>query len=87
MILIPNSQIQLTNNLDNASVLTPKENFHVVDEVTTHTKELATNEKRKRWKKILKSHENAMFLHIERIVFLRAKFPTSFTTSFSKNNH
>ena len=40
-------EIELTGNPDNASVLTPDANVHVVHEGTTHTKELEINEKRK----------------------------------------
>ena len=41
-------KIEVTDNPDNASVLTPDAHVHVVDEGTTHTKELEINEKRKR---------------------------------------
>ena len=41
-------EINFTENLDNASVLTPEVNFHVVDEGTTHTKELEINKKKKK---------------------------------------
>ena len=41
-------EIGLTDNQDNASVLTPEANVHVVHEGTTHSKELKTNKKRKK---------------------------------------
>ena len=44
--------IQLTDNRENGSVLTPEVNVHVVDEMTTHTKKLTTNKKGKSRKKI-----------------------------------
>ena len=39
------SEIELSDNPEN--VLTPEANVHVVDEETTHTKELKANKKRK----------------------------------------
>ena len=70
-------EIELTGNPENASVLAPEANVHVVDKGTTHTKELETN-KTKKQKKIHHSHGNAMLLHIlERIVFFKAEFPTN----------
>ena len=36
-VIVP-EEIKLTNNPDNASVLTPEANAHVVDEGTTHIK-------------------------------------------------
>ena len=36
-VIVP-EEIKLTNNPDNASVLTPEANAHVADEGTTHTK-------------------------------------------------
>ena len=33
-------EVKLTENPNNAIVLTPKANFHVVDEAATHIKEL-----------------------------------------------
>ena len=44
--------IKLTDNRENGSILTPEVNTHVVDEMTTHTKELTTNKKGKSQKKI-----------------------------------
>ena len=57
-------EIGLVDNLDNVSVLKPEANVHVVDEGTTHTKELETNKKRKNpqdnipntWKRNVSSH-------------------------------
>ena len=55
-------------------------NVHAVDEKTTHTKELETNEKKKIQKKILQLNGSATFLHIlDRIVFLFAEFPPNLT--------
>ena len=51
-----------------------------VNKGTTNTKELKTNKKRKKQKKVPRSHGNARFLHIlKRTVFLRAKLPTKLT--------
>ena len=77
-------EFKLTGNLDNASVLTPEANFYVADEGTTHTKELETKKRGKSWKKIPQLNGNANFLHIlEKIVFLRVRFPSNSTKCFS----
>ena len=47
MEFIVPEEIGLTDNAGNGNVLTPEANVHVVDEVTTHTKELETNKNRK----------------------------------------
>ena len=73
-------ELKLNDNLDNATVLTPKANVHVVDQGTTHTKELETNKKRKNRKKIPQSQVNTPFLHsLKRIVFLKAEFRNKLT--------
>ena len=41
-------EIKLTDNPDTASVLTQGTNVHLVDEGSTHTKELEANKKRKK---------------------------------------
>ena len=41
-------EIELTGNPENASVLTPEANVHVVDKGTTHTKELKTHKTKKK---------------------------------------
>ena len=61
-------EIELTANLDNASVLTPEANVYV--------HELETNKKKKSRKKISRSHGKVTFLHIlKKIIFLRADIP------------
>ena len=78
--LIAREEVKFTENLDNATVLTPEANFHVADEGTTHIKELETYKKTKNWKKIPQWHRNATFLHIlKRIVFLMEQFPKNLT--------
>ena len=42
MLFIAPEEIELTNNPDNASVLTSEANVHVVDKGTTHTKGIET---------------------------------------------
>ena len=71
--------IELTDNPGNMSSLTLEVNVHVVDQGSTHTKELETNKKgKKSQKEVHRSYGNAIFLHIlKRIVFLRAELPTS----------
>ena len=72
--------IELTDNPDNASVLTPEANVYVVDKGTTKTKKLATNNKRKKTEENTRSHGNTIFLRmLERIVFLWAQFLTNLT--------
>ena len=44
-------EIELTGNPENASVLAPEANVHVVDKGTTHTKELETNKTKKNRRK------------------------------------
>ena len=46
-------EVELTNNPENARILTPEANVHVVDQGITHTKELETIKKRKKLKKII----------------------------------
>ena len=43
MEFIASEEVKLTDNPYNASFLTPEANIHVVDEGTTHTKELETS--------------------------------------------
>ena len=71
--------IELTDNPDNSRVLTPEANVHVIDEWNTHSKGLEANKKMKiRKKKKCPSHGNETFLRIiEKIVFIRAEFPTN----------
>ena len=77
--IAPN-EIKLTGNPDNANVLTPEANVHLVDEGVTHTKELETNKTGKIRKKILQSHAHATFLYIlKRVAFLRAGCSTNLT--------
>ena len=57
----------LSENPDNASVLTPEANAHIADEGTTHTKKLETKEGKK-----------DDFIN-DRVVFLNAQFPTNLT--------
>ena len=45
--LIAPEEIELTDNPDNASALTLEANVHVVDQETTHTKELETKKEKK----------------------------------------
>ena len=56
-------EVKLTENPNNAIVLTPKANFHVVDEATTHIKELEIT---KTWKK---PEENTPY-HVHNILSL-----------------
>ena len=74
-------EIELTDNPGNVSALTLELNVYVIDQGTTHTKELETNKKRKKARsKIPQSHGNAMFLHIlVKIVFLRAELLANLT--------
>ena len=48
---IASNVIKPACNPDNASVLTPKANAHVVGEETTHTKELEKNKKKEKQEK------------------------------------
>ena len=72
-------KIELTDNPGNMSALKSEGNVHVVDQGSTHTKELETNKKRKKsQKEVPRPYGNAICLHIlKRIVFLRAELPTS----------
>ena len=56
-------EIELTGNPDNASVLTPEANVHVVDKGTKHTNELEKNKKRKTPEENTRSHGNWMSPH------------------------
>ena len=47
MEFIVPKEIELTKNLENASVLTPEVNVYVIEESTVNTKELETNIKSK----------------------------------------
>ena len=57
-------EVELTDNPDNVSALTLEANVHVVDQGTTHTKELETNKKKKKpeenthitWKRNIPPH-------------------------------
>ena len=46
--VIAPEEIELTNNPDNAIVLTPEANVDIADEETKHTKELGTTKNRKK---------------------------------------
>ena len=47
MEFIVPKEIELTKNLENASVLTPEVNVYIIEESTVNTKELETNIKSK----------------------------------------
>ena len=49
-------EIELTGNPENASVLTPEANVHVVDKGTTHTKELKTHKTKKKNRRKYTNH-------------------------------
>ena len=75
---IDTEELKVTDNPDNESVLTPEGNVHVVDEETTHTKELRQIKRGKSQKKTLKSRGNALFS-----AFLRVGFPFIWRKCFS----
>ena len=80
--IIAPEEIELTNNPSKVSALILEANDHVVDEGTTHTKELETKKKRKIPEEIILITWNATFQHIlNNIVFLRirAELPTNIT--------
>ena len=84
MEFIVPKEIELTKNLENASVLTPEVNVYVIEESTVNTKELETNIKSKSLKENTLMIWNMTFLHfIERIVFWERSFLPFWQKCFS----
>ena len=57
-------EIGFIDNPDNMTALTLETNVNVVDQRTTHTKELETNKKKKKPEENTRSHGNTTFLYI-----------------------